>query len=146
MDSYLVFPLLAAAGGALVMQNLLMVRITESVSTVVITLVINSAMGLVLLLGTLLVRNGLAGIHETLQTIRPWVILPGLLGSFFVFAGIVGYQTVGAAVTITVLVSSQLIAGMLLDACKTQAAPSLLSVLGVVLLIVGVTLILRGRG
>lgn len=146
MDGYLIFPLLAAAGIALVMQNLLMVRITESVSTVVITLVINSAMGLVLLLGTLLVRNGLAGIHETLQTIRPWVILPGLLGSFFVFAGIVGYQSVGAAVTISVLVSSQLVAGMLLDAYKAQAAPSLLSVLGVVLLIVGVVLILRGRG
>lgn len=146
MDGYLIFPLLAAAGIALVMQNLLMVRITESVSTVVITLVINSAMGLVLLLGTLLVRNGLAGIHETPQTIRPWVILPGLLGSFFVFAGIVGYQSVGAAVTISVLVSSQLVAGMLLDAYKAQAAPSLLSVLGVVLLIVGVVLILRGRG
>ena len=34
--------LLVAAGVSLVIQNLLMVRITESVSTVLITLVINS--------------------------------------------------------------------------------------------------------
>ncbi|MFC3533321.1 DMT family transporter [Vogesella facilis] len=146
MNGYLIFPLLATAGVALVVQNLLMVRITESVSTVVITLVINSAMGLVLLLCFLLVRNGLAGISETIQAIRPWVILPGLLGSFFVFTGIVGYQSVGAAVTIAVLVSSQLTTGMLVDAYKTQAAPSPLSVLGALLLIAGVMLILRGRG
>lgn len=145
MDGYLIFPLLAAAGIALVMQNLLMVRITESVSTIVVTLVINSAMGLLLLLCTLLVRNGLAGIHETIQAIRPWAILPGLLGSFFVFAGIVGYQSVGAAVTISVLVSSQLATGMLVDAYKAQTAPSPLSLFGMILLIVGVTLVLRGR-
>ncbi len=36
-------------------------------------------------------------------------MIPGLLGSFFVFASISGYQNVGAATTIAVLVASQLI-------------------------------------
>ncbi|SCK28147.1 DMT family transporter [Vogesella sp. LIG4] len=145
MNAYLVFPMLAAAGVALVIQNLLMVRITESVSTVIITLVINSAMGLALLLAALLSRNGLAGISETLLAIRPWAVLPGLLGSFFVFAGIMGYQSVGAPATIAVLVASQLTAGLLANAYKTQAPPSALSLLGAVLLIAGAILILRGR-
>lgn len=145
MNSYLIFPLLAAAGVALVIQNLLMVRITDSVSTVLITLVINSAMGLVLLICSLLVRSGSAGISETIQVIRPWVILPGLLGSFFVFTSIAGYQSVGAAVTISVLVGSQLITGMLVDAYKAQTAPSGLTSLGALLLIAGVVLIMKGR-
>ncbi|MDN0082536.1 DMT family transporter [Crenobacter sp. SG2305] len=148
MNSYLTIALLAAAGVALVVQNLLMVRITESVSTVVITLVINSSMGLALLFTVLLLRNGLSGVTEAVGALRPWSILPGVLGSFFVFAGIIGYQKVGAAATIAVLVASQLIAGLLVDACKADAAyarTSALSFLGAGLLVVGAFLIARGR-
>ncbi len=92
MNAYLTFAILAAAGVAVVMQNLLMVRITASVSTVLITLVINSSVGLALLLAALLLHNGINGIAEAVNAVHPWAILPGLLGSFFVFAGIVGYQ------------------------------------------------------
>jgi transporter family-2 protein len=38
-----------------------------------------------------------------------------LLGSFFVFASISGYQNVGAATTIAVLVASQLVGGLAMD-------------------------------
>lgn len=148
MNASLTIAVLAAAGVALVVQNLLMLRITETVSTVIITLLINSCAGLVLLLGALLLRNGLGGLTEAVSAVRPWFILPGLLGSFFVFAGIVGYQKVGAATTIAVLVASQLIAGLLADACKADACfsrPSTLSVVGAVLLIVGAVLIARER-
>lgn len=148
MNSYLTLALLAAAGVALVVQNLLMVRITETVSTVLITLVINSSMGLGLLLAVLLLRNGISGITEAVGAFRLWTILPGLLGSFFVFAGISGYQKVGAAATISVLVASQLITGLLVDACKADASyarTSSLSFLGAVLLIAGAFLIARGR-
>lgn len=48
--------LLMAAGAALVIQNLLMVQITSTVSTVLITLLVNSAVGFVILLGLLLGR------------------------------------------------------------------------------------------
>ncbi|CAN0619623.1 protein of unknown function [Burkholderia multivorans] len=32
--------------------------------------------------------------HRVVNAVRPWAILPGLLGSFFVYAGIMGYQRV----------------------------------------------------
>lgn len=148
MNAYLTLAILAAAGVALVVQNLLMVRITEAVSTVFITLVINSAAGLVLLATVLVLRNGMGGIAEAAGTFRPWFILPGLLGSFFVFAGILGYQKVGAATTIAVLVASQLIAGLIADAHKSNSGfseTSPLSLLGAVLLISGAFLIAKER-
>lgn len=138
--------LLVAAGISLVAQNLLMVRMTEAASTVLITLVINSGVGLALLLLLLLGRSGISGITEALGTIRPWSLLPGLLGSFFVFAGIVGYQRLGAASTIAVLVSSQLVAGLIIDASRSTSPgfqSHALAILGGVLLIAGAFLVVR---
>lgn len=77
--------LLVAAGVSLVIQNLLMVRITESVSTVLITLVINSSVGLVLLMGLLFAKNGVTALAEVTGSLRLWMLLPGLLGSFLCF-------------------------------------------------------------
>lgn len=148
MEAYFTIFLLVAAGAALVMQNLIMVHITEQVSTVLITLLINSGVGLVLLLSALLLRNGINGVTETVSAIRPWVILPGLLGSFFVFSGIVGFQKVGATTTIAVLVASQLITGLLADSWRSglsQARPCFLTIIGAGLLIVGAVLVARGR-
>lgn len=85
--------LLIAAGMGLVVQNLLMVRMTESVSTILITLVINSSVGLLLLVGLLLAKNGLGAVAEVTGAARWWMLLPGLLGSLFVFAGILGCKT-----------------------------------------------------
>jgi transporter family-2 protein len=134
--------LLIAAGIALVVQNLLMVRITQSVSTVLITLVINSTVGLMSLAALLLARNGLAGLIEAAAALRPWALLPGLLGSFFVFAGLLGYQKIGAGPTIAILVTSQLIAGLIADAIRSHEAP-VLPMIGAVLLVVGAILVLR---
>ena len=82
------FLLLVAAGAGLVIQNLLMARITGAASTILVALVVNAAVGLALLSALLLRRNGVAGINEVVGSFRPWFILPGLLGSFFVFASI----------------------------------------------------------
>jgi len=141
---------LAAAGIAVVAQNFLMVRITESVSTVLVALVINSSVGLILLLAALLLRNGLSGVSEAIGAVTPWAVLPGLLGSFFVFAGVIGYQKVGAASTVAVLVASQLIAGLLADAYR--AGPNFgsrispLSWLGAALLLAGSVLVAHRQG
>jgi transporter family-2 protein len=145
MSPGLTLVLLAAAGVALVVQNLLMVRITATVSTVIITLVINAAVGLTALVTLLVSRTGLAGVTEALASARPWYILPGLLGSFFVFAGICGYQRLGAAPTIAVLVASQLLAGLIVDAVRsgTGLQDGALSILGAVLLVVGAFLVAR---
>lgn len=141
--------LLSAAGVAVVFQNLLMVRISETAPTVLIALVINSAMGLMLLFTALLVRSGLTGIAQTVAALRPWSFLPGLLGSFFVLAGLIGYQRVGAAATISILVASQLIAGLILDASKSGVSaaslPDAASIFGAALLVAGVILLLTKR-
>lgn len=149
MSGFLTIALLIAAGAMLVLQNLLMVRITASVSTVLITLVVNAGVGLALLLSGLLARSGVGGIAEAFSAFKPWYLLPGLFGSFFVFAGILGYQRVGATVTIATLVASQMVAGLVADGLKAGSPlPRIdpLSALGAVLLIAGVLLIARGRG
>lgn len=135
---------LILAGISLVLQNALMVRITQSVSTVLITLVINSSVGLTALLLILISRNGLAGLTEAAGAIRPWALLPGLLGSFFVFAGIMGYQRLGAAPTIAVLVASQLLAGLAFDAAisgQKVASFSTWQLVGALLLVTGAVLV-----
>ena len=135
---------LILAGIALVLQNTLMVRITQSVSTVLITLAINSSVGLTALLLILISRKGLASLVEAAGAVRPWALLPGLLGSFFVFAGIWGYQRLGAAPTIAVLVASQLLAGLAFDAAisgQKIGGFSAWQLFGAVLLVTGAALI-----
>ncbi|WP_228028571.1 DMT family transporter [Donghicola mangrovi] len=137
-----VFGLLVMAGAALVVQNLLMTGIMERASSVLVPLVMNSAVGLVLLSGLLLWQLGPQGVKEAAGTLRPVALIPGVLGSFFVFASLLGYRHLGPAATISVLIASQLIVGLGLemarqDGVRLQIGP----VVGVVLLIVGAVLV-----
>lgn len=149
MSPFVTVAIVAAAGVMLVVQNLLMVRITAAVPTVIVTLVLNSAVGLVLLVSALAAREGLGVMASAWHSFKLWYLLPGLLGSIFVFASIVGYQRLGASVTIATVVASQLIAGLIADKVGaghggTRIDPSAL--LGAVLLIAGAVLVGRGRG
>lgn len=142
--SYLIPGLLVAAGAAIVVQNLLMAHITGNVSTVLVTLVINSAVGFMTLLVLLIAKTGLSGIYETLGSFRSWSVLPGLLGSFFVFASILGYQRLGAAATISILVASQLIFGLAVDILRSYEVASqnyLSAIAGAGLLVAGAFLV-----
>ncbi len=89
-------------------------------------------------------ENGPAGFNELASTVRWWTLIPGLLGSF-VFASISGYQNVGAATTIAVLVASQLIGGLVMDILKSNGIPCALvgPVCGAVMLVVGARLVAR---
>ncbi|MGL4721492.1 MAG: DMT family transporter, partial [Kluyvera intermedia] len=90
--------------------------------------------------------HGLSGVNELVSTIKWWTLIPGLLGSFFVFASISGYQYVGAATTIAVLVASQLIGGLVMDIVKSHGIPwrALVGpVCGAVMLIIGAWLVAR---
>lgn len=143
----MIWALVAAAGVALVIQNLIMVGITARVSTVIVTLLVNSAVGLVALTALLVWRNGVAGLAEFAATLRGAALLPGLLGAFVVFAGILGYQRLGAAGTVAVFVSSQLIAGLAADQMRAGGPKiDLPTVAGAALLIAGTVLILRRLG
>lgn len=115
MTTGITLGLLVAAGAALVVQNLLMAKITGAASTVLVALLMNSAVGLLFLLALLLRKAGMSGLSEVAGLFRLWFVIPGLLGTFFVYASITGYRTVGAAPTIAVLVASQLVFGLAWD-------------------------------
>lgn len=71
---------------------------------------------------------------------------PRPAGSFFVFASISGYQNVGAATTIAVLVASQLVGGLIMDLVRAHGVPvrALIGPLcGAVMLVVGAWLVAR---
>ena len=150
MNQSLTLAFLIAAGIGLVVQNTLMVRITQTSSTILIAMLLNSLVGIVLFVSILLIKQGtagfMAGFGELVSSVRWWTLIPGLLGSFFVFASISGYQNVGAATTIAVLVASQLIGGLVLDIFRSHGVPlrALFGpICGAILLVVGAWLVAR---
>jgi transporter family-2 protein len=146
MNQSLTLTFLIAAGIGLVVQNTLMVRITQSASTILIAMLLNSLVGIVLFVSILLFKHGMNGFQELYASVKWWTLIPGLLGSFFVFASISGYQYVGAATTIAVLVASQLIGGLVMDVVRSQgiALRALIGpVCGAVLLVIGAWLVAR---
>jgi transporter family-2 protein len=82
MNQSLTLAFLVAAGIGLVVQNTLMVRITQSSSTILIAMLLNSLVGIVLFVSILLLRQGIAGFSELASAVRWWTLIPGLLGSF----------------------------------------------------------------
>jgi transporter family-2 protein len=144
MSTTLSSAMLVAAGVALVVQNAVMMRIAAA-SGVLVALALNSAIGLAALLLALVGRNGLGGLLDLAGAFRPWALLPGLLGSFFVFASVQGYRTLRAAPTIAVLVASQLAAGLTSDAIATRFHNVAMRPLaGAALLVVGAMLVAGG--
>ena len=137
-----IIALLIAAGGAIVVQNLLMAQISAASSTPIIAMAMNSLVGVTLLLALLAVRSGTAGFGELAAAFGWRGLVPGLLGTFFVFASLIGYQRLGAGTTISVLVTSQLIGGLIADAIRTGGAridaPTLI---GAAMLTIGTLLI-----
>ncbi len=146
MDESVAHPcFLIAAGIGLVVQNTLMVRIAQTSSTILIAMLLNSLVGIVLFVSILWFKQSMAGFGELVSSVRWWTLIPGLLGSFFVFASISGYQNVGAATTIAVLVS-ELIGGLMLDIFRSHGVPlrALFGpICGAILLVVGAWLVAR---
>lgn len=149
MNQSLTLAFLIAAGIGLVVQNTLMARITQTSSTILIAMLLNSLVGIVLFVSILWFKQGMAGFGELVSSVRWWTLIPGLLGSFFVFASISGYQNVGAATTIAVLVASQLIGGLVLDIFRSHGVPlrALFGpICGAILLVVGGQTLILIRG
>ncbi|EOK4617747.1 DMT family transporter, partial [Shigella sonnei] len=118
----------------------------QTSSTILIAMLLNSLVGIVLFVSILWFKQGMAGFGELVSSVRWWTLIPGLLGSFFVFASISGYQNVGAATTIAVLVASQLIGGLMLDIFRSHGVPlrALFGpICGAILLVVGAWLVAR---
>ncbi|EEF3746189.1 DMT family transporter [Salmonella enterica] len=142
MNQSLTLIFLIAAGVGLVVQNSIMVRITQTSSTILIAMLLNSLVGIVLFVTILWFKQGATGFGELVASVRWWTLIPGLLGSFFVFASISGYQNVGAATTIAVLVASQLIGGIARShgvTLRAMVGPAF----GALLLVIGAWLIAK---
>lgn len=84
MNQTLTLSFLIAAGIGLVVQNTLMVRITQTSSTILIAMLLNSLVGIVLFVSILWFKQGMAGFGELVSNVRWWTLIHGLLGSFFV--------------------------------------------------------------
>ncbi|WP_370677205.1 DMT family transporter [Pleomorphomonas sp. PLEO] len=126
-------------------QNLLMPQISAATSTPIIAMALNSVVGLTLLLSLLAARSGTAGFGELTAALSWRSLIPGLLGTFFVFASLIGYQRLGAGATISVLVTSQLIGDLVADAIRTGGARiDAATLVGAVMLGVGTVLVARG--
>ena len=52
-------------------------------------MLLNSLVGIVLFVSILWFKQGMAGFGELVSSVRWWTLIPGLLGSFFVFASVV---------------------------------------------------------
>ncbi|MCA0848494.1 DMT family transporter [Salipiger thiooxidans] len=137
--------LLVVAGSALVLQNALMLEARTVSGSVWVALWLNSAVGLVVLTITALATDGTEAFARLAQG-RLWVfLLPGLLGTLFVFASLTGYARVGATLTISALVASQVVAGLGFDLWRgTSVAPA--QIAGLALLVAGVALVFGARG
>ena len=109
------------AGVALVTQSAIMLAITGRGFSLTSALLFNSLVGVLLLAGLEVLRAGTGFAAEFSQHVKLWFVLPGLLGTFFVFASLYGYKHIGAATTITLIIASQIITGMVMDALTLHA-------------------------
>jgi transporter family-2 protein len=138
---------LALAGGAsLAVQYAIMVAVTERGVGFASVLLINSVVGLIVLGGIETSRGGPQFVMEILARAKPWFVLPGLLGTFFVFASLYGYKHQGAAATIALVVAAQLVTGLMLDGMGVTGAARSIGVqtlLGAAFLVTGALLVVR---
>ncbi|STJ18533.1 inner membrane protein [Escherichia coli] len=146
MNQSLTLAFLIAAGIGLVVQNTLMVRITQTSSTILIAMLLNSLVGMCSLFLFYGLNKAWRGLANWCPACAGGHLYLACLGSFFVFASISGYQNVGAATTIAVLVASQLIGGLVLDIFRSHGVPlrALIGpICGAILLVVGAWLVAR---
>lgn len=76
MNQSLTLAFLIAAGIGLVVQNTLMVRITQTSSTILIAMLLNSLVGIVLFVSILWFKQGMAGFGELVYSVRWWTLIP----------------------------------------------------------------------
>lgn len=132
--------LLIAGGAGLVLQNALMLQIRAVSGSFWIALWLNSAVGLVCLTWLVWVREEQQPLANLCAQPSWWYVLPGLLGTLFVFASLQGFAHFGAAITVASLVASQLVAGLVFDTWSGDG-PALRNLIGAGLLIAGAALV-----
>ncbi len=146
MSKLLVYLLLAAGGTFVSLQASINARLAKYVgfveSAFVSFTVGAAALGLVVLFKN---GNGLKHITE----VHPFFLTGGLLGAFFVFIITYSVHITGVASALAVAIGVQLFAGLLLDKYNPMDVVRLnvnwYNVLGVILIVMGIILVTRGR-
>ncbi len=111
-------------------------------------LAVNSALGILLLV---LVNFALYGPGVAATVARAWewwFLLPGILGTFAVFAVLYGWTHVGATVPTVSLIAAQIVAAALIDQMLRPANARPLEPLGwvgIVLVVAGAALVMMNR-
>lgn len=82
MNQSLTLAFLIAAGIGLVVQNTLMVRITQTSSTILIAMLLNSLVGIVLFVSILWFKQGMEGFGELVSSVRWWTLILACLDRF----------------------------------------------------------------
>lgn len=82
MNQSLTLAFLIAAGIGLVVQNTLMVRITQTSSTILIAMLLNSLVGIVLFVSILWFKQGMAGFGELVSSVRGGHLYPACWDRF----------------------------------------------------------------
>ncbi len=140
---------LALAGGFLLaLQNLVLSSLAARGLAFPAVLLLNTLVGLVLLLSINVATTGSAFVGHITAAWTPWYLVPGLLGTFVVFAMVFGYSRVGAAAPTIGLIAGQILAAFLIDALQvgpTSRPLSLMSVLGAVLVAAGAAVVVLAR-
>ncbi len=134
---------LAIGALALVLQNLVMVKISGQFASPLIAMAVNSTVGITLLLGLVFWRHGTTGLAQIPQALGGWGLIPGLLGTLFVFSSIFGYQALGPTRAVATLVAAQLLFGFAIDLiAQRPGIASAKTLTGIALLILGAILVL----
>jgi len=143
------FALPILAGCALVAQNVVMAAMQARGLGLLSALMVNSLVGFALLCGVAFTSDGGAAFADVARRLQLWFVVPGLLGTFFVFASLRSYRALGAAPTIALTTAAQMLSGMLLDATGAfviHARPlDSRGWVGAALLICGVALLVSRR-
>lgn len=143
------FALPILAGCALVAQTAVMALIQARGLSLVSTLIVNSFVGLAFLSLVALATQGSAPFGDIARLAQAWFVVPGLLGTLFVFASLRSYGAIGAASTIALITGAQMLSGLILDAWGAHLfRPRPLDVrawIGATLLICGVALLVSRR-
>jgi transporter family-2 protein len=122
--------LVLLAGASLSLQNLILSAMVARGLGQITALALNSAVGLVLLVGVNLALLGPGVVLLVAQAWRWWFIVPGLLGTFAVFALLTGYTKVGAATPTVALIAGQVLTALVLDLAGLTVRPGALTPAG----------------
>jgi transporter family-2 protein len=136
------------AGIALAVQNLVLSAMAARGLAFPTVLLLNTLVGLALLLAINLFSSGLAFVGDVATVWKTWFLVPGLLGTFVVFCMVFGYSRASAAAPTVGLIAGQVLASLVMDALQIgpgSRQPSIAGVLGAVLVAAGAILVVLAR-